>query len=71
MRRNKDIQRFKRDARAFGVSAAGHIPHFGKALGIYDTVQKGQRLAQSTPRAINALRRNAESNINRKLGNLW
>jgi NAD-dependent SIR2 family protein deacetylase len=64
---NKDIQRFKRDAKEFGISAAGHIPYFGEALGIYDTVQKGRRLSKSTPRAINALKRRAKSNIKRRL----
>ncbi len=67
MARDKELEKFKRDAKEFGISAAGHIPHFGKALGIYDTVQKGRRLAKSTPRAINALKRRAKSNINRRL----
>lgn len=67
MARDKDVERFKHNAKEFGVSAAGHIPHLGKALGIYDTVQKGRRLAKSTPRAINALKRRAKSNIKRRL----
>jgi hypothetical protein len=67
MARNKDIERFKRDANEFGKSAAGHIPYLGEALGAYDTVKKGRRLAKSTPRAINALKRRAKSNIRRRL----
>jgi len=67
MARDKDIEKFKHDAKEFGVSAAGHIPFFGEALGIYDTVQKGRRLSRSTPRAINALKRRAKSNIKRRL----
>jgi hypothetical protein len=67
MARDKDIERFKRDVKEFGRSAAGHIPYFGEALGIYDTVQKGRRLSKSTPRAINALKRRTKSNIKRRL----
>ena len=67
MARNKDIERFKRDAREFGKSAAGHVPIVGEALGIYDTVQKGRRLSKSTPRAINAWKRGTRSKLRRRL----
>ena len=67
MAKDKDVKRFKRDAKAFGISVAGHVPHIGEALGIYDTVQKGRRLSKSTPRAINALKRRTKSNIKRRL----
>ena len=67
MARDKDIQRFRKDAKDFGFSVANHVPYLGKALGIYDTIQKGKRLADSTPRAINALKRRAKSNLRRKL----
>jgi len=67
MARDKDIERFKRDAKAFGQSAAGHVPYVGAALGAYDTVKKGRRLAKSTPRAINALKRKAKSNLKCRL----
>jgi hypothetical protein len=65
--KDRDIERFKRDAKAFGTSVAGHVPYIGEALGIYDTVQQGRRLAKSTPKAINALKRRAKSNIRRRL----
>jgi len=67
MAKDKDVERFKRDAKAFGMSVAGHVPHIGEALGIYDTVQNGRRLAKSTPRALDALKRRAKSNIRRSL----
>jgi len=67
MARDKDIERFKRDAKEFGKSAIGHIPYLGEAFGAYDTVKKGRKLAKSTPRAIHALRRRTGSNIRRRL----
>lgn len=67
MAKDKDVERFKRDAKEFGISVAGHVPHIGAALGIYDTVKKGRRLTKSTPRAINALKRRTKSNIRRRL----
>jgi hypothetical protein len=67
MARDKDIERFKRDAKAFGRSAAGHVPFVGTALGAYDTAKKGKRLAESTPRAINAWKRKAKSRMKRRL----
>ena len=36
MAKDKDIERFKKDAKAFGLSAAGHVPGIGKVLGIND-----------------------------------
>jgi hypothetical protein len=65
--KDKDVERFKRDAKAFGTSVAGHVPYIGEALGIYDTVQQGRRLAKSTPKAINALKRRTKSKVGRKL----
>lgn len=50
-----------------GYPAAGHVPGVGKVLGIHDTVQKGRRLVNSTPRAINALQRRARANISRRI----
>ena len=71
MARDKDIDRFNRNAKAFGISAAGHVPGVGKVLGIHDTYRKGRRLANSTPRAINAVKRRAKSSISRRLRKLW
>lgn len=65
--KDKEIERFKRDAKAFGTSVAGHVPYIGEALGIYSTVQQGRRLTKSTPKAINALKRRAKSKIKRRL----
>ncbi len=67
MAKDKDVERLKRDAKEFGISVVSHVPYIGEALGIYDTAQKGKRLAKSTPRAINALKRRAKSNIRRRL----
>ena len=67
MARNRDIERFKRDAKAFGLSAADHLPGVGTALGIHDTYQKGRRLANSAPKAVNVFKRRAKSRINRQL----
>ena len=67
MAKDKDVERFKRDAKEFGISVVGHVPHIGEALGIYDTVQKGRRLAKSTTRAKNALKRKAKSDMRRRL----
>lgn len=67
MAKDKDVERFKRDAKAFGISVASHVPYIGKALGIYDTAKKGRRLAKSTTRATNALKRRAKSNMRRRL----
>jgi len=71
MAKERDIERFKRDARAFGTSAAGHVPGVGKVLGINDTYQKGRRLVKSTPRAVNALKRRARTSIRRRLRGLF
>jgi len=58
MRTNKDIERLKKDAVNFGLSAAGHIhPSIGKALGIYDTYEKGIKLTKSANRAYTSLKR--------------
>lgn len=67
MAKDKDIERFKRDAKAFGTSVAGHVPYIGEALGVYNTAQQGRRLAKSTPKAINALKRRTKSKIRRRL----
>jgi len=67
MARDKDIERFKRDAKEFGRSAAGHIPGIGKVLGVHDTYQKGKKLKKSTRPALDALKRRAKSKINRRL----
>ena len=70
MARDREIERFKQDAKAFGFSAAGHVPGVGKVLGINDTYQKGRRLAKSTPRAINSLRRRARTSLKRRFRGL-
>ena len=57
MNGDKDVDRFRKDAKAFGVSAAGHIPGIGKALGIRDTYKKGKRLAKSTSKAVSVIKR--------------
>ncbi len=67
MAKDKDIERFKRDAKAFSKSAAGHVPGVGKVLGIHDTVQKGSRLVKSGSKAANTIKRRIKSKINRKL----
>lgn len=67
MAKDKEIERFKRDAKAFGKSAAGHIPGVGKLLGIHDTVHKGNRLVKSGSKAANTIKRRIKSKINRKL----
>jgi len=67
MAKDKDIERFKRDAKAFSKSAAGHVPGLGKVLGIHDTVQKGGRLVDSGSKAIKSVKRRVKRNINNKL----
>ena len=66
MAKDKDIERFKKDAKALGLSAAGHVPGVGKVLGINDTYKKGKRLAQSTPRAFSTVKRRVRKNIKRR-----
>ena len=70
MAKDKDIERFKKDAKAFGISAAGHVPGVGKVLGINDTYKKGKRLAQSAPRAFNAVNKRVRINIKRRFRGL-
>jgi len=67
MARDKDIKRFKRDVKEFGLSAAGHIPGIGRVLGVRDMYQKGKKLKKSTRPALNTLKRRAKSKINRRL----
>jgi len=67
---NKDINRFNNDLKAFGLSAAGHVPGLGKALAINDTIRKGKRLTKSAPRAFNAFQRKTKANIKRRLRKL-
>ena len=64
---DKDIARFKRDAKSFGKSLAGHIPGLGRVLGIQDTYQKSRKLASSTPKAANAIKRRVKTNIRHKV----
>jgi len=70
MANNKDINRFNKDLKAFSLSAAGHVPGLGKALGISDTVRKGKRLTRSAPRALRAVQREAKNSIKRKFKKL-
>jgi hypothetical protein len=54
---NKEINRFKKDLKSFGLSAAGNLPRIGPALGLYDTYQKGKRLAKSGGKMLSNLER--------------
>ena len=64
---NRDIARFRRDARGFGKSVAGHLPGIGRALGIHDTYRKGRKLANSTPKAISASIRKVRAKVGRRI----
>jgi len=64
---DKDIARFKKDAKSFGISAAGHLPGVGRALGIHDTYQKGRKLTKSTPRALNVVKRKVKTTVGQRI----
>ena len=64
---NRDINQFKRDAKNFGKSLAGHIPGVGRVLGIQDTYNKGKKVATSAPKALNAVKRKAKTNVRRRI----
>ena len=64
---DKDISRFKKDAKSFGKSLAGHIPGLGRVLGVQDTYQKGRKLAKSTPKAASTIKRRVKTNIRRRV----
>lgn len=55
--RNREYNRFKRDLKAFGFSAAGNLPHIGPVIGYYDTYNKGRTLVKSGKRLVNSLKR--------------
>jgi hypothetical protein len=67
MAKDKDVERFKKDLRSFGKSAAGHVPGLGQALGIYDTYQTGSKLAKSTRKVVGKRVRREKSKINRRI----
>ena len=64
---DKDIARFKKEAKSFVKSVAGHIPGLGRVLGIQDTYQKSRKLARSTPKAANTIKRRVKTNIRQRV----
>ena len=54
---NKDMNSFKKDLKDFGMSAASNLPRIGPVLGMYDTYQKGKRLAKSGGKVYRNLKR--------------
>ncbi len=64
---DKDIARFKKNAKSFGKSLAGHIPGLGRVLGIQDTYKKGKKLTKSTPKALKSVKRSVKTNVRRRI----
>jgi hypothetical protein len=55
--KQNEINRFKKDLKSFGLSAAGNLPGVGSVLGIYDTYSKGKQLAKSSRRLYKTIKR--------------